>query len=88
LTQLPDDSLHVRSRRRIADAVRGAAYLASMARLVGRWRMVEMDLWDRDAIDLLGPAFIEFRPDSTGSFRFIAVEGYLDCRHDERVANA
>jgi hypothetical protein len=43
--------------------------------LVGRWRIVEMDLWDRKAIELLGPGYIEFRKDGTGSFRFIAVEG-------------
>ena len=47
-----------------------------------------MDLWDRDAIDLIGPAFIEFRADGTGNFRFIAVEGYLDFRHDEPPAGA
>jgi hypothetical protein len=27
--------------------------------LKGRWRIVEMELWDEDAIDLIGPAFIE-----------------------------
>ena len=43
-----------------------------------------MDQWDRDAIELLGPAFIELNADRTGRFRFIAVEGYLDCRHGER----
>lgn len=52
--------------------------------LVGRWRLVEMDLWDRGAMDLLGPAFIEFHRDRTGRFRFIAVEGSLDCRDTER----
>lgn len=31
-----------------------------MAPHMGRsWRIVEMDLWDRDAIDLVGPGFIE-----------------------------
>lgn len=25
----------------------------------GRWHIVDMEVWDRDAIDLLGPAFIE-----------------------------
>lgn len=50
----------------------------------GRWQIVEMDLWDRDAIDLLGPAFIEIRAAGTGSFRFIAVEGDIDGRHIER----
>jgi len=48
--------------------------------LVGRWRIAEMDLWDLEAIDLIGPAFIEFGQDRTGHFRFIAVEGWLDCR--------
>jgi hypothetical protein len=40
-----------------------------------------MDGWDRDAIDLVGPASIRFRPDGTGDFGFIAVQGYLDCRY-------
>jgi hypothetical protein len=43
-----------------------------------------MDLWDADAIELVGPAVIEIRPDGTGWFRFIAVEGHMDCRHVER----
>ena len=34
-----------------------------------------MDLWDSDAIDLLGPAYIEINADGTGAIRFIAVEG-------------
>jgi hypothetical protein len=29
----------------------------------GRWRILEMDLWDRDVLDLIAPAFIEFSPD-------------------------
>ena len=68
--------------------VPGTVYFAEMGRPVGRWRIVEMDLWDRDAIELLGPAFIELRVDGTGSFRFIAVAGDLDCRYDERRPEA
>jgi hypothetical protein len=49
-------------------------------RLRGRWRILEMDLWDREDLDLVTPAFIEFRPDGTGSFGFIAVTGWMDCR--------
>jgi hypothetical protein len=48
--------------------------------LTGRWRILEMDLWDREDLDLVAPAFIEFRPDRTGSFGFIAVAGWMDCR--------
>jgi hypothetical protein len=48
--------------------------------LIGRWRIEETDVWDREALDLVGPAFIEFRSDMTGLFGFIAVEGWMDCR--------
>lgn len=48
--------------------------------LIGRWRITEMDEWDRETLDLMGPAFIEFREDGTGPFAFIAVEGWMDCR--------
>ena len=34
-----------------------------------------MDLWDRDAIDFVGPAIIEITADGRGSLRFIAVDG-------------
>ncbi|MDQ7805156.1 hypothetical protein Q5425_15525 [Amycolatopsis sp. A133] len=43
-----------------------------------------MSAWDREAIDLDGPGFIEFATDQTGQVRFIAVTGWLDCRGIER----
>jgi hypothetical protein len=46
----------------------------------GKWHFIDSDLWDRDALELLGPAIIEIRHDRTGSFRFVAVEGWLDGR--------
>jgi hypothetical protein len=58
-------------------------------RVAGRWRIVEMDLWDRESIDLVGPAFIEITSGGRGSFRFIAVEGFIDARRvvlDDRPA--
>ena len=42
-------------------------------RLTGTWRIVEMDRRDIEAIDLVGPGFIEFGRDRTGHFGFIAV---------------
>lgn len=50
----------------------------------GTWRITEMDLWDLGDIDLVGPAFIEFGAARDGRFRFIVVEGQLDCRHSAR----
>jgi hypothetical protein len=37
-------------------------------RVTGWWRIVEMDLWDAEAIDLLGPRFIQFGADRSGHF--------------------
>jgi len=48
--------------------------------MTGRWRIVEMGGWDRDAIDLVDPGFIEFARNGTGQFSFIAVRGWLDFR--------
>ncbi len=49
-------------------------------KLVGRWRICEMEFWCRDALDLVRPAFIEYRAGRTGNFGFSAVEGRMDCR--------
>ncbi len=51
----------------------------------GRWRISEMELWDQDAIDLIGPGYIYFdATNQSSTFQFIAVEGWLDCRFAER----
>src|SRR5689334_11797385 len=50
----------------------------------GRWRIVEMEMWDQEAIDLVGPGFIEFAKNGLGRFGFVAVEGWMDCRWNER----
>ena len=52
--------------------------------VTGAWRIVEMDLWDPEAIDLLGPGFIQVGADRSGQFRFIAVQGWMDCHHGQR----
>jgi hypothetical protein len=52
--------------------------------LTGRWRIVETSGWDRDAIDLVEPGYIEFAQDGTGQFGLIAVRGWLDGRPLER----
>ena len=56
--------------------------------LNGRWRIVEMDMWDQEAIDLVAPGFIKFADDGTGEFGFIVVRGWMDCRPGERGGRA
>jgi len=48
--------------------------------ILGRWRITDMELWAREARDLVVPAFIEFRPDGLGQFQFVAVQGQIDYR--------
>jgi hypothetical protein len=52
--------------------------------LTGRWRIVDMDLWDQDAIDLVQPGFIKFGPDGLGELGFIAVQAQIDWRPGQR----
>ncbi len=52
--------------------------------VVGSWRIVETELWDSDALNLVAPAFIEFGEDGMGSFGFIAVQGEMDCQEVTR----
>lgn len=46
--------------------------------LLGRWRIVEMELWDADFLDLVEPAYITFDQQGGGEFVFGAVHGSLD----------
>lgn len=50
--------------------------------LLGRWRIVEMEAWDTEDLELMGPALIELEKPG-GSVRFLAIEGDLDCRYRE-----
>ena len=51
--------------------------------MIGKWRITEMELWDSDFIDLLGPGYIQFSPDGRGEFVFGAVQGGLDCHYGQ-----
>jgi hypothetical protein len=50
----------------------------------GFWRIMEMEPWERDDIDMLGPGYIQFNRDGTGEFRFLTVKGEMDCWVGER----
>lgn len=51
--------------------------------LIGKWRFVEMDGFDRDYIDLMGPGYIAFDKNGRGEFSFGCVTGALNCWHGE-----
>ncbi len=53
-------------------------------RFSGIWRIEGMEVWGGNDLDLLGPANITFDDDGLGSFQFVAVVGFTDCRFSER----
>lgn len=55
--------------------------------LVGKWRIVQADLWDTEYLDMLEPAFIEFKRDGRGEVRFGCVVGGLDCSYSSGAAD-
>jgi hypothetical protein len=46
----------------------------------GKWRIVEMEVWDQDYIDMEVPGFIRIGSDGTGQFQFGLVSGDIDGR--------
>lgn len=51
----------------------------SEARLVGKWRIIHTEAWDRPHLDLAGPAFITIHADGRGEMAFGALEAAVDC---------
>lgn len=42
--------------------------------IIGRWRIVEADLWDRDYLDLDQPAYLKIGDDGWAEFAFGVVQ--------------
>lgn len=56
---------------------------ALAALFAGSWRIVDAELWDRDAIELCGAATITI-DGGTGTLRLGSLEATLDLRYDVR----
>ena len=50
---------------------------------VGRWRIVEMEQWDQEFVDLASPGHITFTSNGRGELHFGAVDATLDWRVDD-----
>ena len=75
---------HLRSRRlqsgAAAEAHGGGMNAPANCRLIGRWRIVEADLWDRAHLDLCGPARLTITAQS-GEIAFGALEAGLEVEY-------
>ena len=51
---------------------------AMRCRLIGRWRIVEADIWERDYLDLVEPAMMTIGAHGHGEIAFGAMQASLD----------
>ena len=58
---------------------------ASGCQLIGRWRIVEADLWDRDYLDLVEPAYLKIDKDGHGEFAFGVVNAAVVLEYSRTI---
>src|SRR5580692_10790976 len=88
--------LYLRCRRlqsgAAAQADRGGRLMAKVPgfakAIAGRWRLVEMNNWDSDFLDLVEEAHLTFEGKSDGEIAFGALKGFLDVRYGTRDGSA
>lgn len=68
------------SRPLTPDVSRTDTNLNSMKNFLGNWRIIETEVWDREALDLVAPAMLSLKPKGVGQVAFIAIEAQLDYR--------
>lgn len=61
---------------------------ARKSKFEGRWRIVEMEMWDLEDLDLVTPAHITLERDGLGRLEFIAISADVDYRTAERDGKA
>ncbi|QFY90717.1 hypothetical protein D5125_15285 [Magnetovirga frankeli] len=54
--------------------------MKQMKPFTGKWRIVEMEVWDQDYVDMEVPGYIRIGSDGTGRFQFGLVSGDIDGR--------
>ena len=54
-------------------------------RIIGRWRMVEADLWDRDDLDLVTPATMTIGADGHGEIASGAMQASLELEYSRSM---
>jgi len=53
--------------------------------LIGRWRIVQADLRDRDYLDLVEPAYVTFNKNGRGEFAFGVVNATMELEYAQRI---
>ena len=50
---------------------------------LGKWRIIEMEMWDQDFIDMETEGYFCFETEELGRFQFGLVQGRIDYRLEE-----
>ena len=53
--------------------------------VIGRWRIVAADLWDRDYLDLTGPAYFQIGAEGWAEFAFGVVDATAELEYGQRI---
>ena len=53
--------------------------------VIGRWRIVEADLWDRDYLDLVAPAAMTIGADGRGDIAYGALQASLELEYGRSI---
>lgn len=59
----------------------------ALCQLIGRWRIVEADLWDRAYLDPVAPAAIVIGADNHGEIAFGAMQASLDLGYSPSIVS-
>lgn len=54
-------------------------------RLIGSWRIVEADIWDRDYLDLVEPAMLIIEADGRGEIAYGAMQAGLNLEYSRNM---
>lgn len=57
--------------------------MKQMKPFAGKWRIVEMEAWDQDYVDMEVPGYLRIGSDGTGRFQFGLVTGDIDGRVEQ-----
>ena len=58
---------------------------AAGCQLLGKWRITKADIWDRDYLDLVQPAYIEFGQNGRGEFALGAMQATMELEYAARI---
>ena len=82
---VPDDEIDKTPKIEMKSAIKksNSKKVAPLKQFLGKWRIVWMENWDQDYVDMEEPGFISFESKKNGEFHFGNVHASIDCQLSE-----